>query len=120
VQVSWALNKSFTVHTGGAVTVIPPNIWQDNTLTGATPFVAYPRRQSSSTVPLAYGFQITPSMLPTAYDLNGNNILANGTKNIAPNTPMDVDRYENDLANVTAATERYTLGPWALSAKSRI
>lgn len=103
VQVSWALNKSFTVHTGGAVTVIPPNIWQDNTLTGATPFVAYPRRQSSSTVPLAYGFQITPSMLPTAYDLNGNNILANGTKNIAPNTPMDVDRYENDLANVTAS-----------------
>ncbi len=103
VQLSWAPSKNFTTHAGGAVTVIPPNIWQDNTLTGAAPFVVYPRRQSSSTVPLAYGFQISPSMLPTAYDLNGNNILANGTKNIAPNTPMDVDRYENDLANVTAS-----------------
>jgi hypothetical protein len=103
VQVSWAPDKSFSAHAGGAVTVIPPNIWQDNTLTGATPFVAYPRRQSSSSKPLAYGFQITPSMLPTAYDLNGNNILANGASKIAPNTPMDVDRYEKDLANVTAS-----------------
>jgi hypothetical protein len=103
VQVSWAPEKNFTVHAGGAVTVIPPNIWQDNMLTGATPFAVYPRRQSSSSKPLEYGFQITPSMLPTAYDLNGNNILANGASKVAPNTPMDVDRYENDLANVTAS-----------------
>ena len=103
VQVSWAPSKNLTVHAGAAVTVIPPNIWQDNMLTGSTPFVEYPRRQSSPTVPLGYGFQITPSMLPTAYDLKGNNILANGTNKIAPNTPMDVDRYENDLANVTAS-----------------
>ena len=103
VQVSWAPRKDLTVHAGGAVTVIPPNIWQDNMLTGSTPFVEYPRRQSSSSVPLAYGFQITPSMLPTAYDLNGNNILANGTNKISPNTPMDVDRYETALASVTAS-----------------
>ena len=103
VQVAWAPSKNFTVHTGGAATVIPPNIWQDNMLTGSTPFVEYPRRQSSSSVPLAYGFQITPSMLPTAYDLSGNDILAKGTKNIPANTPMDVDLYEKDLANVTSS-----------------
>jgi Carboxypeptidase regulatory-like domain len=103
VQVSWAPMKNLTVHTGGAVTVIQPNIWQDNMLTGSTPFAEYPRRQSSPSVPLNYGFQITSSMLPAAYDLNGNNILANGTKKVAPNTPMDVDRYEKDLANVTAS-----------------
>lgn len=103
VQVSWAPRKDFSMHAGGAVTVIPPNIWQDNLLTGSTPFAEYPRRQSSSSAPLAYGFQIAPSMLPTTYDLNGNNILANGTKKIAPNTPMDVDRYEKDLAKVTAS-----------------
>ena len=103
VQVSWAPGKNLTVHTGAAVTVIPPNIWQDNMLTGSTPFVEYPRRQSSSSAPLAYGFQIASSMLPTTYDLNGNNILANGTDKIAPNTPMDVDRYEKDLAAITAS-----------------
>jgi hypothetical protein len=103
VQVSWAPVKDFTVHAGGAVTVIPPNIWQDNSLTGSTPFVIYPRRQSSSSAPLAYGFTITPSMLPTAYDLSGNDILAKGSRNIPANTPMDVDRYEKDLANVTSS-----------------
>jgi hypothetical protein len=103
VQVSWAPLKNFTAHAGGAVTVIQPNIWQDNMLTGSTPFANYPRRQSSSSAPLAYGFTITPSMLPTAYDLKGSDILSKGTKNIPANTPMDVDRYEKDLANVTSS-----------------
>lgn len=103
VQASWAPVKNLTAHLGGAVTVIPPNIWQDNMLTGSTPFVIYPRRQSSSSAPLAYGFTITPSMLPIAYDLSGNDILAKGTKEIPANTPMDVDRYEKDLATVTSS-----------------
>jgi hypothetical protein len=103
VQISWAPLKNFTARAGGAVTVIPPNIWQDNMLTGSTPFSISPRRQSSSSAPLAYGFTITPSMLPIAYDLSGNDILAKGAKNIPANTPMDVDRYEKDLANVTSS-----------------
>jgi hypothetical protein len=103
VQISWAPLKNFTARAGGAVTVIPPNIWQDNMLTGSTPFSISPRRQSSSSAPLAYGFTITPSMLPIAYDLSGNDILAKGAKNIPANTPMDVDRYEKDLASVTSS-----------------
>jgi Carboxypeptidase regulatory-like domain/TonB dependent receptor len=103
VQISWAPLKNFTAHAGGAMTVIPPNIWQDNMLTGSTPFSISPRRQSSSSAPLAYGFTITPSMLPIAYDLSGNDILAKGAKNIPANTPMDVDRYEKELANVTSS-----------------
>ena len=103
VQISWSPLKNFSAHAGGAVAVVPFSIWQDNLLTGSTPFADYPRRQSSSTAPLAYGFSITPSMLPTAYDLNGNDILAHGPKKIAPNTPMDVDRFEKDLAKVTSS-----------------
>jgi hypothetical protein len=102
-QISWAPLKNFTAHAGGAVMVIPPNIWQDNMLTGSTPFSISPRRQSSSSAPLAYGFTITPSMLPISYDLSGNDILAKGAKNIPANTPMDVDRYEKDLASVTSS-----------------
>jgi hypothetical protein len=102
-QIAWSPKKNFSVHAGGAVTVIPFNIWQDNLLTGSTPFADYPRRQSASAAPLAYGFAITPDMLPMAYDLSGNDILAKGTKRIAPNTPMDIDRFEKDLARVTSS-----------------
>ena len=103
VQISWAPLDKFTAHAGGAVMVIPPNVWQDNMLTGSTPFSINPRRQSSSSAPLEYGFTITPSMLPIAYDLSGNDILAKGSKNIPANTPMDVDRYQKDLASVTSS-----------------
>jgi hypothetical protein len=116
-QISWAPLKNFTAHAGGAVMVIPPNIWQDNMLTGSTPFSISPRRQSSSSAPLAYGFTITPSMLPIAYDLSGNDILAKGTKNIPANTPMDVDRYEKDLANVTASGAVSSLNLSGIDAK---
>ena len=117
VQISWAPLKNFTAHAGGAVMVIPPNIWQDNMLTGSTPFSISPRRQSSSSAPLAYGFTITPSMLPIAYDLSGNDILAKGAKNIPANTPMDVDRYEKDLANVTSSGAVSSLNLSGIDAK---
>jgi len=116
-QISWAPLKNFTAHAGGAVTAIPPNIWQDNMLTGSTPFAISPRRQSSSSAPLAYGFTITPSMLPIAYDLSGNDILAKGTKNIPANTPMDVDRYEKDLASVTSSGAVSSLNLSGIDAK---
>jgi len=116
-QISWAPLKNFTAHAGGAVMVIPPNIWQDNMLTGSTPFSISPRRESSSSAPLAYGFTITPPMLPIAYDLSGNDILAKGPKNIPANTPMDVDRYERDLASVTSSGAVSSLNLSGIDAK---
>ena len=117
VQLSWAPRSNFTAHAGGAVTIVPPNIWQDNMLTGNTPFAVYPRRQSSATAPLAYGFTITPSMLPKAYDMKGNDLLANGANKIPSNTPMDVDRYEKDLARVTSSGAVSALSLGGIDAK---
>ncbi len=57
---------------------------------------------SASSAPINYGFQITPSQLPTTYTPAGVNIFASGqTNTVAPNTVMDVDRYEKDMAALT-------------------
>ncbi|MGA8730025.1 MAG: TonB-dependent receptor [Terracidiphilus sp.] len=102
VQAAWQITNKLTAHAGGGVTVIPPNIWQDNFLTGSTPFAIYPRRVSASSSPINYGYKITPSQLPTTYTPAGVNIFASGrTNTVAPNTVMDVDRYEKDMANLT-------------------
>jgi len=104
VQASWQVSKKLSAHAGGGVTVIPPNIWQDNFLTGSTPYAIYPRLVASPKAqkPLQYGFQITPSQLPQAYTPGGANILASGnSKDVKANTVMDVDRYEKDLAALT-------------------
>ncbi|MBW4039375.1 MAG: TonB-dependent receptor [Acidobacteria bacterium] len=100
VQLVWQAPKQIRVHVGGAITVIPPNIWQDNFLTGSTPFVVYPRVNAEKDAEVPYGFQITPSELPPTYTPTGQNIFASGNpKSVAPNTVMDVNRYQNDLAS---------------------
>jgi hypothetical protein len=102
IQASWQVTNKLTARAGGAITTIPPNIWQDNFLTGSTPFAVYPRLLSASNAPIQYGFQITPSQIPPTYTPQGVNIFANGNpKSVAPNTVMDVNRYEQDLAALT-------------------
>ena len=99
VQATWQIAKDFQVHAGGGITIIPPNIWQDNFLTGSTPFSVYPRLVSAQGAPVSYGFTITPAQLPEAYTTSGQKIFAAGSpKLVKPNTVMDVDRYEKDIA----------------------
>ena len=102
VQIAWQVTSKLSAHAGGSIMAIPPNIWQDNSLTGSTPFVAYPRVLSAAGAPINYGLQITPAELPRAYTTNGADIFAFGkTNTVAPNTVMDVDRYEQDMAALT-------------------
>jgi hypothetical protein len=101
VQATWQVSKAISAHAGGSIMVIPPNIWQDNFLTGSTPFAVYPRLLSASNAPIPYGFKLTPAQLPKAYTPAGADILAGATKTIAPNTVMDVNRYEQDVAALT-------------------
>ncbi len=99
VQLDWRAPHRVHVHVGGAITVIPPNIWQDNFLTGSTPFAVYPRVNAARNAEIPYGFQITPSELPLTYTPSGQNVFAGGDpKSVPANTVMDVNRYQNDLA----------------------
>ena len=102
IQVAWQAPGNLQVRAGGGITVIPPNIWQDNYLTGSTPFAVMPRLLSASNAPITYGFHITPAQLPHAYTPAGVDIFASGrTNTVAPSTVMDVDRYEQDVAALT-------------------
>src|SRR6202522_1429112 len=106
VQVNWNAPHAVHVHAGGAITVIPPNIWQDNFLTGSTPFVIYPRVNATKKGEIAYGFQITPDELPQVYTPEGVNVFASGdTKNVPANTVMDVNRYQEDLATLSPGNQ---------------
>jgi len=99
VQLDWRAPHSVRVNIGGAITVIPPNIWQDNFLTGSTPFAVYPRVNAAKNAEVPYGFEITPAELPPTYTPSGENIFpGDNPKDVPANTVMDVNRYQNDLA----------------------
>jgi hypothetical protein len=102
IQLAWQVTSKLSARAGGSIMTIPPNIWQDNFLTGSTPFAVYPRLLSASAAPIHYGFQITPAELPNVYTPQGSNIFASGrTNTVAPNTVMDLNRYEQDVAALT-------------------
>jgi len=102
VQLAWQSTRNLQVHAGGSITVIPPNLWQDNYLTGAAPFAVFPRLLSASNAPIHYGFTITPSQLPRTYTTSGADMFPDGlTNTVATNTAMDVDRYQQDVASLT-------------------
>ncbi len=103
-QATWQATSNFQVHAGAGVTIIPPNIWQDNFLTGSTPFAIYPRLVAAQNAPVAYGFSITPAQLPIARTPAGTPIFTTGDpKKVPGNTVMDVDRYEKDIAALSAS-----------------
>jgi hypothetical protein len=102
VRLSWQAVKDFWLRAGGALTTIPPNIWQDNLLTGAAPYVDYPRITAAAGVPLPIGTKITPANLPGVFTPDGVNILASGNSKAVPaNTVWDVNRFDQALAELS-------------------
>ncbi len=105
VQIDWRVKGTLHVHAGAGIMTIPPNIWQDNFLTGAVPFAIYPHLVTSHAAPINYGFQITSGELPTFYTPSGQNVFANGVKAVPGNTVLDVERYQRDLAALSPGTQ---------------
>ncbi len=102
VELDYRFSDQFRGHAGGSVTTIPPNIWQDNNLTGGLPFVIYPRVTAAQGAQIPYGFQISPSQLPRVYTPAGVDIFAGGRTNDVPaNTVLDVARLERDIASLS-------------------
>ena len=120
VRVSWRAGKELELTAGGAITTIPPNIWQDNLLTGATPFVIYPRITAAPGSPVPFGAPIRPEELPPVFTPDGRNIFAAGNSKAVPaNTVMDVNRFEQGIADLSAAHQITPLNTNTMSADFR-
>jgi hypothetical protein len=97
--VEWRLTNRTMLHAGGAISTLLTNLWQDNALTGSTPFVVYPRLTAAPGQFVSFGATITPEQLPVVYTTSGSPVFASGdSKTVPANTLMDVLRYERDLA----------------------
>jgi hypothetical protein len=99
LSLEWGVGGHTTLHVGAAITTLLTNVWQDNSLTGSTPFVVYPRLTAGPGQSIAFGTTITPQQLPTVYNTAGQPVFASGnSNNVPPNTVMNVLLFEQDLA----------------------
>jgi Carboxypeptidase regulatory-like domain len=90
------------LHAGGAITTVLPNLWQDNFVTGAVPFSFSFYESAAPGAPIPFVNAVAPITLPPMYTPQGNLVTPDGnTATVAPNTLMDVLRFQRDLAAIT-------------------
>ncbi len=98
LALDYAVSKHTVLHAGGAVTTLIPNLWQDNFLTAAIPFVFAPSIFAQPGEPIAFQNAFVPLNLPTAYNIQGQPIFATGrSQDVPANTVFDYARFQADL-----------------------
>ena len=116
VAVDYALTKTTTVHAGGAITTILPNLWQDNFVTGGLPFVVQPLVTAQVGVPVPFSNAITPLQVPEPFTISGQPLFASGsTSNVAANTPIDLVKFQQELEAATPGNETQLLSVSVMS-----
>jgi hypothetical protein len=106
LSLDYSVSKHTTLHAGGAITTILPNLWLQNYVTGAFPFVFQPLVIAKPGVPLNFQNSVVPLTLPAVYTTQGQLLFSSGSSsNVPSNTPMDVQRFQNDLAALTPGNQ---------------
>jgi len=106
VSVDFAAAKHTTLHAGGAITTILPNLWLQNYVTGGFPLVFQPIVTATPSVPIPFQNAVMPETLPPVYTTQGQPLFGSGTSaNLPANIPLDLRRFQNDLAAITPGNE---------------
>ncbi|MGC1416860.1 MAG: TonB-dependent receptor [Candidatus Acidiferrum sp.] len=116
VSVDFALTPRTTIHAGGAITTILPNLWQDNFVTGGIPLVFQPLITALPGTPVPFNNTAVPLALPPAYATSGQLLFPNNdSAHVSPNAQIDLQKFQNDLAALTPGDEVQLLTAAAIS-----
>jgi len=106
LSVDYSVAKHTTLHVGGAITTLLPNLWLENYVTGSFPFIFQPIVTAQRGFPLNFQDSSTPISLPPVYTTQGNLLFPSGSSsNLPANQVMDVQRFQNDLAALTPGNQ---------------
>ncbi len=104
--LDYGLSSHTVLHAGGAITTLVPNLWQDNFLTAGLPFVFTSNVTALPDVRVPFSNAFVPLQLPPAYSTSGQLVFPTGrTEDVQPNTILDVERFQADVAALTPGHE---------------
>ena len=102
LALDYRASDRMVFHAGGSITTILPNLFQDTFVTGGTPFVFVPYLSAARGSPIQFDNAVSRFDLPVIYTAAGRPLFATGrSTDVPPDTEMDVQRFENDLASLT-------------------
>jgi hypothetical protein len=111
LSLDWRLDDKTVFRAGGAITSLLMNLWQQNSVTANLPIVVNPYMTAEPGRPVPFRREVTPVALPQAYSTSGEPIFKTGDFfDVAPNTEMDVLRFERDLAALSTDQQVRALG----------
>src|SRR5262249_8447901 len=84
VSVTFAATKHATLHAGGAVTTLLPNLWLQNFVTGGFPLTFQPVVTAKPGVPVPFTDAVVLPTLPDPYTTTGQLLFANGDSSRVP------------------------------------
>jgi hypothetical protein len=120
VSVEYAATKRTTIHAGGAITTNLANLWQDNFVTGGFPLVFQPLITALPGISAPFQNTATPLALPPAYTTQGQLLFPSGDSSHVPaNTPVDLQRFQNDLTALTPGHQVQLLSTGIISRNFR-
>jgi len=101
---------------GGAITTILTNLWQENFTTGGFPYVIQPYVTALPGAPITFGNSVARFELPPIYTSDGTRIYEMGpTTAVPPQTELDVQRFQEDLAALAPGSQIQPLSAFGIS-----
>jgi hypothetical protein len=102
LAIDYAFTPHTVLHAGGGLTTRLMNLWQENALTAAIPYVFNPYFTAQPGIPVPFTNALVPLSLPPAYDVAGNLIFPdNRSSDAKPNTQLDLRRFQDEIAAMT-------------------
>jgi hypothetical protein len=118
VSLDYAATKHTTLHAGGAITTLLPNLWLENFVTGGFPLTFQPVVTARMNIPVPFSGSVVPTTLPDPHTAQGQLLFPGGDSSKVPiNTQIDLQRYQNDLAAMTPGHEVQLFAPGVISRK---
>jgi len=102
VSLQWRATDRTVWRMGGAITTILTNLFQENFATGGFPYSFQSYVTALPGAPIPYKNSVSTSGLPPIYSVDGTLMYENvPTTAVPPNTEIDLQRFQNDLAAMT-------------------
>jgi hypothetical protein len=106
LSIDYAVTSHTTLHAGGGITTLLPNLWQDNFVTGSFPLNLQPVITALPDVAVLFHNTAVPLTLPEVFSTPGQPLFPSGdSSKVAANTQVDLQRFQNDLAAITPGNE---------------
>ncbi|HEX5411814.1 MAG TPA: TonB-dependent receptor [Terriglobia bacterium] len=116
LSLDYRLSDHAVLHAGAAITTLLTNLWQDNFLTGNIPFLFTPYASAVPGIPVPFSNSVLHVQLPPVYTPDGQPVFPTGnTADVPPNTPIDIPRFQNDLAALTPGNQVQLLSTFGIA-----